>query len=195
MELPRIDNFEIKIAEIIKRGRAATVKYKIPPLQAPLNPTFFGVESTKRVGTVTQKVQYKVDLFDKESQKKMKKYRKSVRELLTLCSYSLADALRWVPNGAAEMLDDLISRSASDASLELKNLLSNDIDAFLASRRKKISGNCQTFYQQMTGKKEIPEEKIDLVMKTLRERAEEALNGDFLPKVTYTEVSFHQPAT
>ena len=27
-------------------------------------------------------------------------------------------------------------------------------------------------------------------MKTLRERAEEGLNGDFLPKVTYTEVSF-----
>ena len=190
MQLPQIDNFEIQITEIMKKGRGATVKYKIPPLQAPLSPMFFGVEPTKRVGTVTQRVQYKVDLFDEESQKKMEKHRRSVRELLNLCSYSLAAGLRWVPNSAAEMLDDLISKSVNEASQELKSLLNNDIDAFLKSKRNNIRDSCETFYKEMTGGKAIPEEKIDLVMKTLRDRAEEALKDDFLPKVTYTDVTF-----
>ena len=190
MKLPRIDNFEIQITEIMKKGRGATVNYKMPPLQAPLSPKLFGVEATKRVGTVTQRVQYKVDLFDEESQKKMEKHRRSVRELLNLCSYSLADGFRWVPNSASEMLDDLISRSANDASQELENLLNNDIDAFLRSKKKNIRDNCQAFYKEMTGKKEIPEEKLDLVMKTLRDRAEEAIKGDLLPKVTYIDIAF-----
>ena len=190
MSFPVIDEFEIEITELMKSGKAATLEYKIPPLQAPISPMFFGIQATERAGTVTRKTQYTVDLFDEDTQKRMEGYRKGVRELLTLCSYRLADGLRWVPDSAKDILDKMINELVTGASQELQSIFNNDIDAFLKARRDKIREDCQLFYDQIVGKGTIPDNKLNDIIKTLRERAELSLKTGLMPKITYTSVSF-----
>lgn len=190
VNLPRVSETEFELIELMKKGKAATVDYKVPPLQAPISPSFFGIHATERVGTVTRKTQYSVDLFDEETQKKMDGYRKGVREILTLCSFRLADGLRWVPDTATEVLHKLVSDSEAAASQELKSIINEDIDGFIATRETKIRESCEAFYNQLVGSGKIPDDKFKAIIKVLRERAEAALKEGLLPKLTYTCVSF-----
>jgi hypothetical protein len=67
---------------------------RIPPLDAPLNPSLFGDTSELHKGNVTRKVSMRVSIIDEKTLKEIEKRRRGLRILLTKFTFGLADNIR-----------------------------------------------------------------------------------------------------
>ena|GEM_PF-4086133 len=50
---------------LTRKGQMATLTYStLGPLEAPVNPSLFGIERERRIGIVTRQIGYRVRVFD-----------------------------------------------------------------------------------------------------------------------------------
>ncbi len=166
---------------------------RLLPFEVPVKPKWFGLETLKQIGSVKRHVSYRISALTEEELNRLETRRKKTSELLDLFSFSLADGQRWMPSSAEELFrqqTDHINREAKGA---LAELVSGDLDKFLATRRKSVSEDANRMYGDLFPDHNLPEDAIDEIMLALKDRFKRAEARSFLPQLSFTRVSLPQP--
>ena len=162
---------------------------KIPPLDAPIDPSIFGDASELRSGSATRTVNMRVSIIDAKTLKDIDKCRQAQRILLTKLSFGLANNMRWMPDAARQLFEAELNR-ANDEGLKLvKDLLNDDVDAFLTRQREKLVADLNGIYSQLGRSGHVTPDAIDKVVASLKVRLTKAQSSNFMPKVSYSPIS------
>ena len=163
---------------------------KIPPLDAPLDPSLFGDASELRSGSVTRKVNMRVSVIDERTLKAIENCRQALRALLTQFTFGLADNMRWMPNGARKMFEAELTRANDEGLKLISDLLQGDVDAFLQTKREKLVADLNGIYSQLGRSGHVTPDVVEKVVASLRVRLTKAQSSDFMPKLTYSSIRF-----
>jgi hypothetical protein len=131
--IQKLDAVAEQIARLYDKGALVSIDKlsRVPPLDAPLNPSLFGDSSELHKGGVTRKVSMRVSIIDEQTLKEIEKRRQALRTLLTKFSYGLADNMRWMPAAARELFESELKRINEEGQKVISDLLGGDVGAFI----------------------------------------------------------------
>ena len=118
--VPKLDGVADGIARVFEQGLLVAVDKtsRVPPLEAPVKPEWFGVDSFKQTGMVSSKTSFKVAPFDEATLKKVDRLRRASGDILPHYTYALADGMRWIPKAAIPLFEAALTE-ANDAAKKL----------------------------------------------------------------------------
>jgi hypothetical protein len=163
---------------------------KIPPLDAPLDPNLFGDASELRSGSVTRKVNMRVSVIDEKTLKEIESCRQALRTLLTKFTFGLADNMRWMPNTARKLFEAELKRANDEGLKLISDLLKGDVDAFLSGKREKLVADLNGIYSQLGRLEHVTPDVVEKVVANLKVRLTKAQSSNFMPKLSYSSISF-----
>lgn len=131
----------------------------------------------------------RVSIIDEKILKEIEKRRQGLRTLLAKFSFSLANNVRWMPSAARKLFDAEVSRLNDEGKKIISDLLKGDVESFLKANRDQLKKDINAMYQALGGSGEVPEDVIDRVVKSLKERLIKAQKGHFMPSLSYSFVS------
>jgi hypothetical protein len=187
--VPKLDPLSDHVARVFELGALVSVDKlsRIPPLEAPVKPSWFGVESFRQTGMVTAQTSIKVAPFDEATLKKIDRLRRVSGELLPRYSFALADGVRWMPKQAIPL-----SEVANDGAKKLLGkAMGDDIQAFLVAQRDRIRGDAQRMYEAFHPGGKIPENAVTNILDELKTRLAKTKADKLIPKVAYSPVAFN----
>jgi len=191
--VPRLDPLSDCVARIFELGALVSVDKlsRIPPLEAPVKPEWFGVESFRQTGMVTAQTSIKVAPFDEPTLKRIDRLRRVSGELLPRYSFALADGVRWMPKQAIPLFEAALTTANDDAKKLLGQTMGDDIPAFLGSQRERIRNDAQRMYEAYHPGGKIPDTAVTNIMDELRVRLDRTRADKLIPKVAYSPVAFN----
>jgi hypothetical protein len=189
----KLDSLAEAMAQVYSRGVLVSVDKlrRIPPLEAPVKPSWFGVESFRQRGMVSAQTSMKVAPFDESTLKKIDKLRRASGELLPRFSFALADGVRWMPKQAIPLFEHALTAANDDAKELLGKAIGSDIDSFLGSQRERIRADAQQMYDAYHPGGRIPEDAISSILEELKTRLNKTKAGKLIPTVAYSPVAFN----
>ena len=115
--VPKLDPLSDYVARVFELGALVSVDKlsRIPPLEAPVKPEWFGVDSFRQTGMVKAQTSIKVAPFDETTLKKIDRLRRVSGELLPRYSFALADRVRWMPKQAIPLFEAALTAANEDA--------------------------------------------------------------------------------
>jgi hypothetical protein len=190
--LAKLDQMAEQMARLYERGVLVSIDKlsKIMPLDAPMDPSLFGDFSELHRGNVTRRVSMRVSAIDKKILKEIDKRRHGLHSLLTKFSFGLADNVRWMPVTARELFESELKRVNEEGQKLISDLLKGDVDAFVEGRRSAIIADLNAMYAELGGRGQVTEDVIEQVVKNLKDRLRKAQLANFIPKISYSVVSF-----
>jgi len=190
--IPKFNLIAERTVRLFTKGMMVTIDKgsRIRPLDAPMKPEWFGIDSFRQIGAVSRAIRYRISLIDEKTLREIENRRKATRDLLTHFSFPLAEGVRWMPHDARDYFEQEISRVNTDALALLQRIVHGDADKFIKTQCARIRKDADDMYQEFRPGEKLPDEVIEDIMADLTSRLHEALNGKVLPKVTYTEVKF-----
>ncbi len=191
--IPKLDPLAQSIARLFELGVLVTVDKlsRVPPLEAPVKPEWFDVDSFRQTGMVRAQTSIKVAPFDETTLKKIEKLRKASGDLLPRYSFALADGVRWMPKKAIPLFQAALTAANDEASKLLHATVTDDIAAFLNSQRERIWNDVQRMYQAYHPGGKIPDSAFEKIMEELKSRLTRAKGGKLIPKVAYSSIAFN----
>lgn len=189
--IEKLDPFTDEVARIYGRGSLVSIDKhgRTPPLDAPLNPAWFGDEAETQRGAITRKVTMRVSIIDEATLKEIEKRRKGIRTLLNRFSLALADNMRWMPSEAQPLFEGEVQRLNEEGRGLLESLFHGDVAAFVSGKRDAVKRDLEAMGKEL-GRDVAREDVIDRVMSSFNERLSGAVTGSFLPSVTYSAIAF-----
>jgi hypothetical protein len=163
---------------------------RIPPLDAPLNPSLFGDRSELQKGNVTRKVSMRVSIIDERTLKEIDKRRQGLRVLLTKFTFGLADNIRWMPIMARKLFESEVNRVNEEGQKLISNLLGGDIDAFIDAKRDALVADINGMHGELGRSGKVTDRVITDVIEDLKDRLRRVQSVSFMPKLSYSVVSF-----
>ena len=195
--VPKSDPIAILVSEVIKKGSLITIDKasRVPPLDTPIPPAWFGDQSQIQRGLITRKTQIRISPFDDKTLRAIENKRKSVGTLVSKFSYPLADGVRWMPKSAVEPFFQEIQRANEEGKELLQTKISDgqlipDIQKFLDDRRQQIEKDADAIFQQVTGKATSSKTHIDEILEKMEARLEKAFSANLLPQFTFSRIDF-----
>uniref|UniRef100_A0A7C1F2M0 Uncharacterized protein n=1 Tax=Ammonifex degensii TaxID=42838 RepID=A0A7C1F2M0_9THEO len=190
--VPRLDPVAAKIAVLYQKGWLVSIdkSSRIPPLEMPIKPEWFGVETLRRVGSVSRQLTYRVSVFTEEELRSLESKRKSARGLLQRFSFSLADGQWWMPLSARLLFEKELERINSEGIKQLQNIAGEDIGKFIESRKDQILKDAENMYQEFHPGKPLPGDAVEKILTALCERLQKIPRERLLPQVTYKDIRF-----
>lgn len=190
--VPRLDPFAEVMTRLYELGMLVTIDKlsRIPPLEAPVKPEWFNVQSFRQTGMVRAQTVFKVAPFDDATLKKIERLRRTSGEVLPRFSFALADGVRWIPKQAIPLFENEMTMANEETKQLLGKTVGNDVVSYLATQRARIQADAQQMYQAYHNGEKIPESAVDNILAELKARLEKANNSKILPKVTYSPVAF-----
>lgn len=130
-----------KLASLIDKGHLVSIdkSTRLPPLEVPVKPKWFGLETLRQIGTVRREVSYRISLLRQDELKSLENRRKKMGELLDVFTFSLADGQRWMPSSAEELFRHENERVNGEAKGILAKLIAGDLTQFMAGRRTAVA--------------------------------------------------------
>jgi hypothetical protein len=191
--VPKLDPLSEHVARIFELGALVSVdkSSRIPPLEAPVKPTWFNVESFRQTGMVTAQTSIKVAPFDETTLRKIDRLRRVSGELLPSYSFALADGVRWIPRQAIPLFEAALTVANDDAKKLLGEAVGNDIQTFLTAQRDRIRKDAQRMYEAYHPGGKIPEDAVSNIVNELSLRLEKTKVAQLIPKVAYSPVAFN----
>lgn len=191
--IPKLDPLSENVARVFELGALVSVDKmsRIPPLEAPVKPEWFGVDSFRQTGVVRAQTSIKVAPFDETTLKKIDRLRRVSGELLPRYSFSLADGVRWIPKQAIPLFEDALTAANDDAKKLLGQTMGDDIDAFLISQRERIRNDAQRMYEAYHPGGVIPENAVTNILDELKSRLDKTKADKLIPTVAYSPVAFN----
>lgn len=188
----KLDQLAEQVARIYSRGAMVSIDKlsRIPPLDAPISPSLFGDVSELQRGNVTRQVRMRVSIFDEKTIKNIDRRRRALRELLTTFSFGLADNMRWMPDTARKWFESELKSSNEEGQKLIADLLKGDIDAFIGAKRTALVTDINAMYAALGKSGQVTEDVITRVVENLKDRLTKAQSGAFMPKLSYSMVSF-----
>jgi hypothetical protein len=190
--LPSLDPLAENMARLYAKGSLVSIDKlsRIPPLDTPVHPSIFGDEAEMHRGNVTRRVLTRVSAIDDNTLKEIEKRRKGISPLLAKFSFALADNLRWMPSSARELFELELKRVNEEGLKLVSNLLGGDVESFLKSRRAGLITNINNVYAELGGTGQVSEDVINEVVDSLKLRLCKAQCANFMPKLSYSSISF-----
>ena len=191
--VPKLDPLSEYVARVFELGALVSVDKlsRIPPLEAPVKPEWFGVDSFRQTGMVKAQTSIKVAPFDESTLKKIDRLRRVSGELLPRYSFALADGVRWMPKQAIPLFEAALTAANEDAKKLLGETMGEDIQAFLTSQRERIRNDAQRMYEAYHPGGKIPENAVSNIMDELKVRLDKTKADKLIPKVAYSPVAFN----
>lgn len=180
------------ISHLYSQGQLVSIDKlsKIPPLDAPLDPSLFGDASELRSGSVTRKVNMRVSVIDEKTLKEIETCRQALRTLLTKFTFGLADNMRWMPSAAQKLFESELKRANDEGQKLVTDLLNGDVDTFLAGKREKLTVDLNGIYSQLGRAGHVTPDVVEKVVASLKIRLTKALSSSFMPKLSYSSITF-----
>ena len=191
--VPKLDPLSDCVARVFELGALVSVDKlsRIPPLEAPVKPEWFGVDSFRQTGMVRAQTSFKVAPFDEATLKKIDRLRRVSGELLPRYSFALADGVRWMPKQAIPLFEAALTAANDDAKKLLGQTMGDDIHAFLASQRERIRSDAQRMYEAYHPGGKIPDNAVTNILDELKTRLDRTKADKLIPKVAYSPVAFN----
>ena len=191
--IPKLDPFTEKISRLFEQGVLVSVDKlsRIPPLEAPVKPEWFGVESFRQTGVVRSRTTMKVAPFDEATRRKVDRLRRVTGDLLPRFTFPLADGVRWMPRRAIPLFERALSAANLEAKQFLDLTIGHTVDSFLAAQRDRIRADAQRMYEAYHPRGKIPMSAVDQIVYELRARLRKTKTHKVLPRVAYSAVAFN----
>ncbi|MDQ0287201.1 hypothetical protein J2Z49_002322 [Desulfofundulus luciae] len=192
MGIPRLDPLAEKIDRIFQKGKLVSIdKYsRIPPLEIPIRPEWFGIESFRRVGSVTRRVSYKVSVFRDKEIRIIDNKKKAAQNLLRRFSFSLADGQWLIPVDAIRLFEEELERINSEGIEQVKKIVGDKIEEFIEARKEEIFDDVEDMYREFYPQGSLPQHAKREILKARGERLQKLGGQRLLPQVAYAEVRF-----
>ena len=191
--VPKLDPLSDYVARVFELGALVSVDKlsRMPPLEAPVKPEWFGVDSFRQTGMVKAQTSIKVAPFDETTLKKIDRLRRVSGELLPRYSFALADGVRWMPKQAIPLFEAALTAANDDAKKLLGQTMGDDIQSFLASQRERIRNDAQRMYEAYHPGGNIPDIAVTNILDELRSRLDSTKSVKLIPMVAYSPVAFN----
>lgn len=192
LNIPKYDKFAGELAKIFKKGNLITVDKttRIPPLDAPIKPELLGFESSRRVGSVSRKIEFKISLIDEKTLRDLNNKRTKITPLFNKFSFNLADGVRWIPFAAKELLAKEMERIENEGKQLLNKTLGGPLEKFVENQTERVKKDLESIYNEIYPGEALPDNVVKNVIEELKMRLEKAINGNFLPKISYASIEF-----
>lgn len=193
MGVPKLDPFMVSVARVFERGALVSMDKhsRTPPLEAPIKPEWFGVDSFKQTGMVKAQTSIKVSPFEEAMTKKIERLRRASGEVLPRFSFALADGVRWMPQKAMPLFEAALSVANDEAKQLLGQTMGNDVEAFLGSQCERIRADAQRMYEAYHPGGKIPDTAVDNILNELKLRLDKTRSNKLFPTVAYSPVAFN----
>jgi hypothetical protein len=190
--IPSLNPFHREIARLYELGSLVTVDKvtRIPPLQAPIKPEWFGVERFQQSGTVTAHTTFRISPFDATTMRRLDRLLKATGELLPQYTFALASGIRWMPHSAKPLFAAALERANEEARHAVGISVGSDIAAFLESQKSRIVEDAQSMYENFHPGKMIPENSVNRIIAELHARLGRTMEHSLVPQVAYSPVGF-----
>lgn len=191
--VPALDHLAEGVARVFDLGALVSIDKlsRIPPLEAPVKPGWFGVESFRQTGMVRAQTSIKVAPFDETTLKKIDRLRRVSGELLPRYSFSLADGVRWIPLQAIPLFEAALTAANDDARKLLGATVGDSVEKFLLSQRDRIKADAQRMYEAYHPNGRIPDSAVDNILAELKTRLDKTRGDKIIPRVAYSPVAFN----
>lgn len=191
--VPKLDGLGEGIARVFEQGMLVAVDKasRVPPLEAPVKPEWFGVDSFRQTGMVSSRTSFKVAPFDETILKKIDRLRRASGDLLPHYSYALADGMRWIPRTAIPLFEAALTEANDEARKLLNATVGDNLDTFLSTQRDRIRADAQRMYEAYHPGGKIPESAVGNIVDELKSRLGKAGGEALIPKVAYSPVAFN----
>lgn len=190
--LAKLDQLAERMARLYDKGVLVSIDKlsRIPPLDAPLDPSLFGDAPELQRGNVTRKVSMRVSIIDEKTLKEIDKRKQGLRVLLTKFTFGLADNMRWMPTAARELFESEVKRLNDEGQKLILDLLKGDVDKFIEEKRPSLVADINAMHRQLGRPGQVTEDVINRVVENLKGRLGKAHSGNFMPKLSYSAISF-----
>ena len=191
--VPKLDVLAEGVARVFELGELVSIDKlsRIPPLEAPVKPEWFGVESFRQTGMVRAQTSIKVAPFDESTLKKIDRLRRVSGELLPRYSFSLADGVRWIPRKAMSLFEEALTAANEDAKKLLGEAIGASVEEFLDSQRNRIQADAQRMYEAYHPGGKIPDNAVTNILDELKVRLNRTKADKLIPSVAYSPVTFN----
>lgn len=195
--VPKLDHLSESVARVFELGALVSIDKlsRIPPLEAPVKPEWFGVDSFRQTGMVRAQTSIKVAPFDEATLKKIDRLRRVSGELLPRFSFALADGVRWIPKQAIPLFEAALTAANDDAKKLLGGMIGDSVESFLASQRDRIRADAQRMYEVYHPGGKIPENAVGNILEELKARLDKTKADKLIPRVAYSPVAFNPTQT
>jgi len=194
-DLPTLSPIYRKLSNLFDKGNLVSIDKatRLPPLEVPVKPKWFGLETLTQIGSVKRQISYHISALKDQELKQLETRRKKIADLLDVLTFSLADDQRWMPETAQELFRKEVERVNTDAKTLLGNLITGDVNAFLISRRDVVRDDANRMCRDLFKDREVSKDALDEIMADLHKRFVRAQSKPFLPQVSLTKVSLPHP--
>lgn len=191
--VPKLDHLTEEVARVFDLGALVSIDKlsRIPPLEAPVKPKWFSVDSFRQTGMVRAQTSIKVAPFDEPTLKKIDRLRRVSGELLPKYSFALADGVRWIPRQAIPLFETALTAANEDAKKLLGATVGASVEDFLVSRRDRIRADAQRMYEAYHPGGKIPESAVGNILNELKTRLSQTKADKIIPRVAYSPVAFN----
>ncbi len=182
------------VARIYSKGALVSIDKlsRIPPLDAPMDPKWFGDSAEIQKGKVTRKVSMRISIIDEGMLKEIEKRRQSLRMLLNKFSFGLADNMRWMPLAARPLFEGEMARINKEGQNLIANLLQGDVDKFVNIRRDALAADVNAMYKELGQSGDVTKDIIERVSGNIKDRLRKAQAAKLFPQISYSSLVFSQ---
>lgn len=190
---PKVDHFAERIVRLFDLGMLVTIdkRTRLPPLEAPIRPEWFDVDSFQQTGVVSTRTSIKIAPFDDKTLKSINKLMSAASELLPNYSYPLAKGVRWMPKAAIPLFEAALRSANERAKARLGNVVGKNINAFLEAQRDRIRADAQEMYARYHSDRQLSEYTVDDILEELKRRLGPTVGERLIPTVSYASVVFN----
>ncbi|MEK6285651.1 MAG: hypothetical protein AABO57_07915 [Acidobacteriota bacterium] len=195
--LSKLDVIAERTARLYEQGCLVSIDKlsRIPPLDAPLDPSLFGDSAELEKGNVKRKVSMRISIIDKGILKEIEKRRQALRGLLNKFTFGLADNMRWMPNSARPFFESELKRINEEGQSLVADLLKGDAGSYVKNKQEALTSDINGMYHELNAQGSVSEDIIKKVMKELEERLTKAQSANFMPMLTYSNISFNSKSS
>lgn len=190
--LAKMDQLAESIARLYEKGLLVSVDKmsRIPPLDSPLDPSWFGDASELQTGNVKRKVTMRVSIIDEKALKDIEKRRQGLRTILTKFTFGLADNIRWMPLTACKLFESELKRINDEGTKLISDLLQGDVDKFIEARRANLLRDIKEMYKSLGKSGQVTDDIMTKIKDNLKTRLTKAKSANFMPTLSYSTISF-----
>lgn len=193
LALPRLDPLAERISRIYEQGILINFSKlgRIPPLDAPIKPEWFGVETLRQVGSISRKTEYRISVLDPKTLRNLVNKKQAGPRILRQLSYSLGDNQHWMPYKVIPLFEKELERVNDEGLKEIIKALKGQPDTFVDAQQNRIVKDANEMYRDFHPNETLSESVINCILEEIKERLKKASIGKFIPDLIKNRVGFH----
>lgn len=189
--LPSKDELFERLARIYSLGHLISVdKFsRVPPLECPAKPEWFGIARTKRVGRIKRDIKYSLSALSDEDTKTLEGIRTFLSRILPKLAFSLSDGQRWIPLKAKAILDRELAKESTDGAKLLETLINGNIEAYLKGQRERIAQDANDMAKEFSSDGTVRADALEDIFTAVSERLIRFKKGPMIPTYSLSSIS------